>query len=579
MKKLSVFALAFASAVIISGCNGLGKMVKNAEKISYEVSPNPLELHGDSVALNISGKYPAKYFNKKASLNTVPVITYSNGQKEYAPYLTIGESVTGSGTKIRYSEGGSFAYNGKVAYEPGMKVSKVELKSTATIKSKSKELPLIKIADATVVTPLLVKADDKAIVGKDDFQKEVPVNYDGNLYYLINSSQFSSSFKIKNLGIENSVETKAVEDYLKMANANGYEIRSVNISAYASPDGEERLNAGLAEKRAETSSKYMMGTFKKLKMDMGTKPEFYNLTSTPEDWVGFKDLMIASDIKDKDLILRILQMHSDSDVREKEMKNMALIFDEVAETIMPKLRRSKVTIVAVKKGRSDEQITALVVSSPDSLSVEEMLYAATLTTDLSAKERIYKTSEQKYGQDWRTSNNLGHIYTMQGKASEAMVQFEKADRLSPNNPIVQNNLGVTARMMGDKQKAAEYYAKAGGAGSEVSENMGIVNILKGNYSAAVANYGATKSFNASLAKLLNGDKEGALSTLEASTDANTAHGNYLKAVIAARMNNMSLMSSSLGKAISMDSSYKKMAKEDMEFLKYFENAEFKAMVN
>lgn len=573
MKKdtLKALALLLGGSVLFSGCDGLGKMIKKANLITYNVTPKPLEAHGDSIALSITVKYPEKMFYKKAIVAITPTLKYNGGEKALKTFNAVGEGAVGNGTKITSATGGSVSYSDKIAYVPGMDVADLNLKASATVGTKpAKDLPVIKIADGTIITPMLVKNDEKAMLGKDNFTKVTPVSANANIYFIVNQSNVRPSEL-------NSEEVKALRTFIKDGVSKGYTFKGMSVSAYASPDGEQALNGNLAENRAKESIKALQAEFKKSKSPVGTDAAFYNVQTTAEDWAGFEAAMQASSLPDKDLVLRVLTMYTDLDQREKEIKNMAKTYTEISDKILPKLRRSVLTLNAEQNSRTDEEITRMAGASPDSLSVEEMLYAATLTTDWNAKLNIYKTAEAKYSSDWRTSNNVGYVYLMQNKVNDAKIQFEKADQLSPNNPVIKNNLGVVSRWLGDRTKAMEYYTAAG-TGSEVSYNMGVLNIILGNYEAAVANFGTENTFNAALAKLLSGTTESALSTIDASKENDEALSYYLKAIVGARTNKTDLLVNNLKIAIGKDASLKAKAKDDREFLKYFENPEFKALV-
>jgi len=579
MKKqsLQTLGLALVTVVGFTACNGLGKLVKNADKITYKVTPDPVEMHGDSVMTSVSGTYPEKLFPKKATVTVIPVLKYTGGEKTFKPVVLVGESVEGaSGQKISYSKGGSFSYTSdKIAYTPEMKNAVLELRATGAVKSKTKELPAKKVADGTMATSLLVKADDKTIIGKDNFQKVVPQATTAEIFFVINQSQVR--------GTELSNESsKALKAYVQSSITNPNVVfKNMNVSAYASPDGELTLNGNLAENRAKEATKAMKSMFadKKSKVDAAKADEFYNKVTTAEDWDGFKKAMEASSIADKALILRVLEMYPDGEVREKEIKNLAKTYVEVADKILPKLRRAVLTLNTDLKSRTDEQITALANSTYDSLSVEEILYAATLTNDLNSKLDIYKKAETKYASDWRTSNNVGCIYLMQNKLNDAEAQFKKADAASANNPIIKNNLAICARWKGDRVTAMDLLKNATAAGSEVKYNMGIIEIQNGNYAAAVANFGTENTFNAGLAKLLNGNSEAAMSTVDKSTEADAALSFYLKAVAGARQGKADVAVNNLKSAIQKDASFKQMAKDDVEFIKLRENADFKGLVN
>lgn len=576
-KTLRNLSLAVGTTALLVGCNGLGKMVKKQSTFSYDVKPNPLEMHGDSVGFSVTGKYPAKVFAKKATVTLTPVVKYNGGEKALKPVILVGDKATGSGQKISYEKGGTFSYTSeKFAYDPAMKVATVELRAQGAVKSKTKDFTPVKLGDGTIVTPLLVRNDEKGIYAKDAFVKSTPANQTANIYYVVNKSDVRAS-ELK------SDEVKNVQAFIKdNLNNPWYEFKDISVSAYASPDGEQTLNAHLAEDRAKSGSKALMNEFKKDKnkdQKFGKEESNYVTKTTAEDWDGFKSLMEGSAIADKDLILRVLTMYTDLDQREKEIKNLSKTYTEVSEKILPKLRRSVLTINVNKKSRTDEQITKLTTTFPDSLSVEEMLYGATLTNDVNTKVQIYTAAEKKYSSDWRTSNNLGVALLMTNKVAEAGEAFKRAEATANGNPILMNNLGIVASKAGDRKKAYEMYDKANGAGNEVNYNKGILNVRDGKYADAVGNFGEYKGFNKALAELLNGNQGAVTSTIDASNEKDMAMSSYLKAVAAARNNNAAEVVNNLKTAIEKDGSLKAAAKDDAEFIKLRENADFKGLTN
>ena len=576
-KTLRNLSLAFGTTALLAGCNGLGKMVKKQSTFSYDMKPNPLEMHGDSIGFTVTGKYPAKIFAKKATVTLTPVVKYSGGEKALKPVILVGEKATDPGQKISYEKGGTFSYTSeKFVYEPAMKVATVELRAQGKVKKKTKDFTPVKLGDGTIVTPLLVRNDEKGIYAKDAFVKSTPVNQVANIYYLVNKSDVRAS-EMKSDEVKN-LNTFITENI----NSPWYEFKDINVSAYASPDGELSLNENLAKDRAKSGSKALMNEFKKNKnkdQKFGKEEANYVTQTTAEDWNGFKSLMESSTIADKDLILRVLTMYTDGEQREKEIKNLSKTYTEVADKILPKLRRSVLTVNVNKKSRTDEQITKLTTTYPDSLSVEEMLYGANLTTDVNTKVAIYTAAEKKYPSDWRTSNNLGVALLMNNKVSEAGEAFKRAETNAAGNPIVMNHLGIIAAKAGDRKKAMEYYDKANGAGSEVNYNKGIMNVRDGKYADAVSNFGDNKGFNKALAELLNGNAGAVSTTLDASNEKDMAMASYLKAVAAARNNNTAEVNSNLKTAIEKDGSLKAWAKDDAEFIKSRDNADFKAMTN
>lgn len=563
----------------VAGCNGLGKMAKNFGQVKHEVTPNPLELKGDSVAIAMKGTYPPKYFAKKVDVAVTPMLKSSSAEHNFKSVTNVGEKSTTAGNKINSKAGGSFTYSDKIAYTPDMKAADVMVKATGTKGKTTKDLGSVKVADGTIVTQLLVKSDEKVIGGKDQFQRITPANFEGTMYYLINTSNVNPNFKVKNCNISNKAEFALIDSALKALTQAPYNLKSVSIMGYASPDGTEKINADLSVNRSKASAKYISGLLGKMKMKISADSSFFTKNNTNEDWAGFQQLMQASSMSQKDMILRIVASNSDAEAREMEIKKMGKAYTEIADGVLPKLRRSAITLNGEKVGRSDEQILALAKSAtPDSLSVEEILYAATLTQDNSEKINIYKTAERIYPQDWRTSNNVGTMLFMSNDVDGAMAEFTKADQLSSGNTAVKNNMGACYSRKGDRANAAKMYAAAGGAGPEVNENQGIIDIRNGNYSAAVGNYSNSSSFNAALAKLLNGDKDGAMSTVDASPDKDSAIGYYLKAVISARKGDAAGVVSNLKSSVGKDGSMKAMAAADREFIKWFNDASFKAAI-
>lgn len=574
IKLLTVVA---GSAVLLTACDGLGKMVKKQNLITHEVTPKPLEMHGDTVAFTVTGKYPAKLFAKKAIVTLTPVIKYNGGgEKTLEPVTLLGEKAVGNGQKIAYEKGGTYSKSFRTPYEPGMKNAILEVRAQGAVKKKTKDFKAVKMADGTIVTPLLVRNDEKGIFAKDAFVKTTPMNQVTHIYYALAQSTVRPA-EMK------SDEMKGVSKFIgdNLSNTTWYEFKGIDVSAYASPDGETDKNEKLAQDRAKTGSDAMVGEFKKNKnkdVTFGKSKDQYKVVTTREDWEGFKSMMEASTMKDKDLILRVLTMYSDPEQRRKEIKNLSETYKELKDQVLPKLRRAEITVMVDKKSRTDEMITRLANSNPDSLSIEELLYGATLTTDVNAQMNIYKAAERLYPNDWRGSNNLGVTYLMTNKTDDAKGAFERAAKNANGNAIVANNQGIILAKAGDRRGAMDMYNKASGAGSEVNYNKGIVQVRDGKYADAVSSFGSYKGFNLALAQLLNGNAESVGATLDASNEKDMALASYLRAVAAARKGDAGGLAN-LKTAIEKDGSLKAMAKDDCEFLKWRENADFKAMVN
>ncbi|MBI2280609.1 MAG: hypothetical protein HYU68_07965, partial [Bacteroidetes bacterium] len=470
-----------------------------------------------------------------------------------------------------YEKGGSFTHSATIPYKDGMDVATVELRVTGTYKTKTKDLDPRKVADGTIITPKLVMSAEKAIAAKDNFQKFALENYSAVINYLVNNSTVRGSEL-------SDKDVKELTANLKIWATNPkMEFNGIEVNAYASPEGEISKNDNLANERAASADKAMAGEFKKAKL---TIPEGTSkLVGKGEDWDGFKKLMVASDIKDKELIIRVLESYSDLTKREEEIKNLAATYTEVAKKVLPELRRSELSVVMKHHNLTDDEMKVLVDTKIDSLDAEQMFYAASLYNDDAKKESIYKSFSAKFPEDWRGPNNLGYIYITQNKVADAKAQFEKAAGLSANNAIVNNNLGVCERLNGNNDAAMAFYDKAAGAGTtEVNENKGIIYIMKGDYASAKSSYSGVNSFNAALANLLSGNNSIA-GIIDGSTDKDEALAYYLKAIAGARSNDKNMLVNNLKSAIGKDAALKAKAKTDAEFIKFKDDAEFQAAVN
>lgn len=559
LKSLSVVALAATGFI---ACNPLNKMAKNAEDLQYTTTPNPIEMHGDSVEVTVNGTIPPKYFNKKVTATLKPYFKVDgNKVVEFDSLTLVGESADANGKKIDFENGGNYKLVSKVPYSKDMERGELWVTAVGKYKGKVKDIQDFKLADGTIITPLLVKGDDKPIIGADNFQRITTDIHKAEIHFLINSAAVRGS-ELNDEDIK-----QLFEDIKAKATDSTFNFKSLAVEAYASPDGELSLNENLADNRAKAAASRVERELKRRKVEGAKEEGFTTTTGKGEDWAGFKTAMEASDIADKELIIRVLQMYQDPAKREAEIKNLAETYLEVKDQILPDLRRAQIALAIDKVGKSDEEIAKLAAENSTALNVEELLYAATLTNDLDKKEDIYAKAVSQFGDDWRSHNNLGYVKLMKNDLAAAETNFNNA-MSKGNSPIINNNLGVIARLKGDRVKAMEYYNKAGGAGDEVNYNKGIVNILDGDYSSAVANFKGTNDFNAALAQLLNGNADGALQTLNAAEDGKTAEGYYLKAVIAARMDKAEMVASNLKIAIEKDPSLEAKAKKDAEFIKY-----------
>ncbi len=568
-------------ALLLAGCSGLQKMKKNAGLIEFKTTPKTLETHAGKVDMAIDARFPAKYFDKKTTIVATPVLKYDGGETPFNPVTVQGESVKANNKVISYSGGGSVSYKGTTVYNKEMSLSDLEVRMVASRGAKNLTFDPVKIAKGVISTSTFYSNAPKAILGVrreanntgkydpniDPFQRIVPDELIADIHYLINQS------KLREEETE-APDVKKIQEYTKEAyNSKNKELKGVQVSAYASPDGTIDLNTELAAKRKDTSAEFIKESLKKAGVETNLKTRY-----TPEDWEGFKELMEKSNIRDKDLILRVLSMYTDPEVREREIKNLSFAFTSIAENILPQLRRAKILTSIEMIGKADEEILALAQSNPASLNPAELLYAATLTNNLDKKLTIYNSFIKIYPEDWRGPNNAGYVLVNQGKYTEAKPLFEKAEKLKSNEPIVKNNLGAIAVYEGDLKKGEEYLGIAAGSGPEVNYNQGLLNLKKGEYSRAVRYFDESADPNSALAKIMNGDTNGALKDLEAYSVSGDYRKEYLKAVIGARTAKENLLMESLKAATGINPEMKAKAKNDMEFAEYFDNAKFKSIV-
>ncbi|MBN4070899.1 hypothetical protein JYT72_00185 [Crocinitomix catalasitica] len=559
MKKQSIVVLAalFVVGAMISGCKLIGDL-------EYTVDPDPVEMHGDSVAISITVKIPPKGLHKKASAEVTPKL----GNRTFKSHSIQGEKATGNGQTIPFKAGGTVNYTDVIPYDGSMEKADLLVSGTATKGKKSIDIPEEKIADGTDVTPFWVQNDDKALIGVDAFVRSTEEVYSAQINYL------KGKYDVRSTEMKQQ-DIKDLTLWLTDAMTNPKVApKSVNLVAYASPEGETAKNGELANDRAKSGSE----AFTKIMASAGyTGTIVPNLQGKGEDWAGFKIALEKSDLEDKALIIRILEMHSSPQKREEEIRKLAATYRKLEADILPSLRRCQLNVVYDKIGWSDAELKDLSKSKPDTLTAEELLFTAALYDDLSEKMRVYNLVVTQYPQDWRGPNNVGYVYYMQNDLANAQSNFEKASALD-ENPVVLNNMGIITRINGDRDKAREILNSAVSAGSEVKYNIGIIDIQDGRYDSAIGNMGGAPTFNKALAQCLNKDYGASLLTLDGSDDKESAIGYYLKAINGAKQNNLDMMTSNLKSAISKDPSLKAKAAEDRVFVKFFENASFKAVV-
>ena len=561
-KKLYLPLLMAMVAALFSSCS---KKMGELSADYFTVTPQVLEAVGGKVPATINGKFPEKYFNKKAVVEVTPVLKWNGGEAKGQPATFQGEKVEGNDQTISYKMGGSYTMKTSFDYVPEMAKSELYLEFKATIGKKVVTIPAVKIADGVISTSELVNntlGNANPALGEDAFQRIIKEKHDANIMFLIQQANIRSS------------ELKTAKEFNKeVANVNeaaNKKISNIEVSAYASPDGGVSLNTTLAENRENNTTKMLNKDLKKAKIDAPVDAKY-----TAQDWEGFQELVSKSNIQDKELILRVLSMYQDPAQREQEIKNISSVYKTLADEILPQLRRSRLTLNYEIIGKSDEEIAKLASSNPSELNIEELLYAATLTNDPAKQEAIYTQATKQFPNDYRAYNNLGKLAYQAGNIDKAESYFKKAANVNAS-PEVNMNLGLVSLMKGDKAAAEAYFGKAAGT-KELGESMGNLYIAQGQYERAVNSFGDSKTNSAALAQILAKDYNKAKNTL-ANVERPDAYTDYLMAVLGARTNNSSMVTSSLKSAVAKDSSLAKKAATDLEFAKYFTNADFMNIV-
>ena len=554
MRKNLIFAALTAIVFVFASCSKLGPLSAD----NFEVTPNPLETTGGKVPATINGKFPEKYMKRNAQVTVIPELRYGNGQvAQGTPATFQGEKVMGNNQTISYRLGGHYTMKTQFDYVPDMQKSEMYLTFLAKLGKKSVEVPAVKVATGVIATSELYKQtmmNAGGCIAPDAFQRISSQKYDATVKFLVNQAVLRQS-ELKNNSVQEFVRL------LQKINADRGEklaVKNVEVAAYASPEGGFEFNDRLAEKRQDASEQYVKQTLKETRVDAAVDARY-----TAQDWEGFQQLVQASNIQDKDVILRVLSMYKDPEQREQQIRNMSAAFRELADGILPELRRARMTINYDLVGRSDEQIKQQYATDATKLSVEEILYAATLTDNVAEKEAIYKKAAQYWDKDYRALNNLAVLAFNEGDDTKANQYLEQALRVDRKAPEAYANLGLIALKKGNLAEAEAQISNAIGANG-FGEALGNLNIAKGNFSQAEANFEESASNSAALAQLLNKNYERSLQTLDKvqNPDAMTS---YLHAIVAARRGNKFAAESYLKEALRLNPSLQSYADNDLEF--------------
>lgn len=553
MKCKVCYVVALGVALTLSSC---GKKLGQFSADNFTVNPNPLEVVGQNVPAQITARVPAKFFLKNAEVTVTPYLVYNGTETASQPYSFQGEKVRGNAPVVSYEYGGTFTVPARFAYVPEMAKSELELAFTVTQGKKQYVLPRVKVADGVIATAAMADAATvNPALAADAFQRIINEKYAADIMFLINQA----NIRANQLNTDAMVELR--KEILAAAGDSARVIEELNIQSYASPDGGIDINERLAANREKNTTAYLQGQLKKDKIT-----EFGELTAqfTPEDWEGFQRLVSQSNIQDKDLILSVLSMYKDPEQREREIRNLSNVFEQLADQILPQLRYSRITASINVIGKSDKEISALAATNPSALNVEELLYAATLTDDNATRMKIYENATRQFPNDYRTWNDLGMTQYIARNYAAAQKSFEKAAQLAPagnNEPAM--NLGLIDLLNGKYDRANQRFGSAAGV-SALNDALGVYYLKTGDNAAAVRAFGDSKSNNAALAQILTKDYSKAKQTLAgiSTPDATTY---YLMAVLGARTNNESMINTNLRQAIRLDGKMADKARKDLEF--------------
>lgn len=543
------------AAIMLTGCS---KKLANFTAKNFDANPDPLEVVGNRIPATVTAHIPAKFFVKNAEVTVTPYLVYDGTETASQPYGLQGEKVRGNNTVVSYDNGANVTIPVMFEYTPEMMRSELQLAFDVRQGGKQYVLPRVTVANGVLATAAL--ADPKTVapaVAADKYQRVINEKYAADILFLINRAN------IRDTELR-SEAVKQLNNEIKAASKDDRrEIEEINISSYASPEGSLDFNTRLAEDRERNTTNYLTQQLKS-----GNVTNYGDLTAnfTAEDWDGFQRLVAASDIQDKELILSILSMYQDPQEREREIRNLSSIFDQLATEILPRLRYSRITASINAIGRSDEEIEQQFAADPTALSVDEILYCATLTNDNERKIKIYDTAVQLHPDDYRTFNDLGLAYYVAGDYAAAKENFDRALRVNPRSAEARMNLGLLSMLSGDMHAANQEFGAAAGVDG-LGGATGTYYLMVGDNAAAVRAFGDTKSNNAALAQILTNDYSRAKNTLAGITrpDATTY---YLTAILGARTNNDTMVSNNLRKAVKLNPSLADKAQKDIEFQAY-----------
>jgi tetratricopeptide (TPR) repeat protein len=576
MKNLKLLAVLLISTVILGSC-GLNRMIRGyGEGITYTPQTNPLENHGGEIAVNISGRVSERYFNPRARVEITPVLVYQGGEQVLNTVYLRGERTDGQGTQINRASATNFNINDVVTYQPGMEASELFIRARVYRdgrESAATTLDERKVADGVIMTSQRIENAYDLALAPHGYEEVTTVSVSANIYFAYMNHNVNMRLPL-NRRQDAQQRLERLQEFI----TRGWEIQSIAINAWASPEGEVAYNERLSENRARTTRDHfnqMMRTLERRQRTTIQRPEL-TVNARGEDFEGFMRVLNASDIRDKQAIASVINSQLAPAERERRIKDMTIIYAEI-ERLLEELRRGEIVVTAFEPKRTNEEMARLSTSNPSELTVAELLFAATLTQDRQTQLSIYRSAQQLHPQDYRGFNNAAYIQLLNGNVDAAANDLERANQLAPNNGYVLNNLGVVAANRNDFQNAQSYFEAAQGSGVRVNFNLGSLMIVKGDYQAALTSFaGRTCSHNVALAHLMAGNENAALQNLDCAPA--TGHVAYLRAVIGARRQNNNMVFENLRNAVRLNPDLRERARNDREFIRYFQMADFQEIV-
>ncbi len=564
------------AAALLGGCS-LNRMIKTYETgIGYTPETNPLENHGGQVAAKVKGDIAAGYFHRRAMLELTPVLKYEGGEKELQTVTLRGSKTKSQGSMVNRDVASNFNLNNVVDFKPEMLASELTIRARLYREGKQDRatvLPERKVADGVINTSQFILNDFDLALAPHGYEKETIVTKRADVFFAYMRHDLNMRLPL-NRDAAAQAKINELRDFLKLE----WKIKAIEVNAWASPEGEVAFNEKLSENRSKTGERYVNDLFRSLEREMRKTLDRPALTvqAKGEDFAGFMTKLNASNLPDKQAIANVINTQIAPAERERRIKDMTLIYAEI-EKILEPLRRAEIVVHTYEPKKTDQEIASLAISDPSKLDEKELLYAATLTDNLQTQLTIYKNAQRLFPRSYKGFNNAAYVYLKMGDDANAASELEKANQLSPGMPCVQNNLGVVAAKAKDDENARKMFEAAKAQGFNANYNLGILMIRKGEYQNAINAFaGRTCTHNIALAQLLSGNDNAAMSTLDCAPES--AHTAYLKAVIQARRNNAGQVITNLTKAIQLDPAMKAKAAKDREFIRFFNQADFQALV-